>query len=80
MQIPAEFPKELFIEIANQPDFIGRITITFGKDQYHAEIDILLKESMKIYRHVKSFYNFTSAREAQESSYHFLAQYLKTTK
>jgi hypothetical protein len=75
-----EFPKELFIEIANQPDFIGRISISFAKDFYHAEIDILLKESMKIYRHVKSFYNFSSAREAQESSYHHLAHYLKTTK
>ena len=75
-----EYPKELFIEIANQPDFVARISISFGKDRYHTDVDILLKESMKIYRHIKSFYNFTSEREAQDSSYHYLAQYLKDTK
>jgi hypothetical protein len=59
-----DFPVEKYIELENNPYFLGRITINQVKENYHAEIDIIHKESHKIFKHVDIVYNQYSAEEA----------------
>lgn len=59
-----EFPTEKYIDLDNNPYLMGRITINqVGKD-FHAEVDIIHRESHKIFRHVDIVYNEGSAEEA----------------
>lgn len=59
-----EFPVEKYIELENNPYLMGRITINQVKDNFNAEIDIIHKESHKIFKHVDMVYNQYSAEEA----------------
>lgn len=60
----AEYPLEKYIELENNPYLLGRITIHQVKDQFHAEIDIIHKESHKIFKHVDIIYQQYSSEEA----------------
>ena len=59
-----DFPVEKYIELENNPYLMGRITINQVKDNFNAEIDIIHKESHKIFKHVDMVYNQYSAEEA----------------
>ena len=60
----SEYPKEHYIELENNPYLMGRIAINHIKDDFVAEIDIIHKESHKIYRHIDILYSGYSAEEA----------------
>lgn len=74
------YPKEHFIEIEHQPEFIARITLNQIGDAYNSEIDILLEESRKIYFHVGDLYNISEETEALELSVQKLAKFLRGSK
>lgn len=59
-----DFPVERYIELENNPYLMGRITINQIKDHFNAEVDIIHKESHKIFKHVDMVYNQFSAEEA----------------
>jgi hypothetical protein len=59
-----DFPHEKYIDLENNPYLIGRITLHHVKDQYHAEVDIIYKESHKIFKHVDIVYHQHSSEEA----------------
>ena len=75
-----EFPQEHFIEIENEPDFLGRITVNKLQSQYSSEIDIVVNESRKIYRHVKMLYNVTDYKDIIDLSVQELARFLRNEK
>lgn len=58
------FPHEKYIDLENNPYLLGRITVHHVKDDYHAEVDIIHKESHKIFKHVDIIYNQYSSEEA----------------
>ena len=60
----SEFPQEKYIDLDNNPYLLGRVTIYHVKDDYHAEVDIIHKESHKIFKHVDIVYHQYSAEEA----------------
>lgn len=60
----AEYPVEKYIDLENNPYLLGRIIIHHVKDQFHAEIDIIHKESHKIFKHVDIIYQQLSSEEA----------------
>jgi hypothetical protein len=60
----SEYPKEHYIELENNPYLMGRIAINHIKDDFVAEVDIIHKESHKIYHHVDILYHGYSAEEA----------------
>lgn len=60
----SEYPKEKYIELDNNPYLLGRITVHVVKEDYHAEIDIIHKESHKIFKHIDVIYHQHSAEEA----------------
>ncbi len=59
-----EFPQEKYIDLENNPYLLGRVTIYHVKEDYHAEVDIIHKESHKIFKHVDIIYNQYSSEEA----------------
>lgn len=59
-----EFPQEKYIDLDNNPYLLGRVTIYHVRDDYHAEVDIIHKESHKIFKHVDIVYQQYSAEEA----------------
>lgn len=58
------YPVEKYIDLENNPYLIGRITVHQVKDDFHAEVDIIHKESHKIFKHVEMVYRQPSGEEA----------------
>lgn len=75
MQIK-EFPAEYFIKLEGQDFLIGRLSINKMKSSYWVEIDIVTKESRKIYAHVGNLYNMSDVDEAITSSVQMLSTYV----
>lgn len=73
-----EFPVEKYIELENNPYLLGRISINQVKDSFHAEVDIIHKESHKIFKHVDIVYNQYSAEEALIVGVQRLRQFLES--
>ena len=61
-----EWPQEKLVEFENDPFFLGRISVFPVKNKFHAEIDIIQKESVKIYKHIGSLYNLDTVEDAFE--------------
>ncbi len=59
-----EFPQEKYIDLENNPYLLGRVIIYHVKEDFHAEVDIIHKESHKIFKHVDIIYNQYSSEEA----------------
>ncbi len=72
------YPVEKYIDLENNPYLLGRITIHQVKDAYHAEIDIVHKESHKIFKHIDIVYNQYSGEEALITGVQRLRQFLES--
>jgi hypothetical protein len=72
-----DFPQEKYIDLENNPYLLGRITVNQVKDDFHAEVDIIHKESHKIFKHVDIIYNQQSAEEAVITGVQRLRLYLE---
>ncbi len=59
-----DYPVEKYIDLENNPYLLGRITLNQVKEEFSAEVDIIHRESHKIFRHVDIIYRQLSAEEA----------------
>ncbi len=75
MQIK-EFPAEYFIKLDGQDFLLGRLSINKMENSFWVEIDIVTKESKKIYAHVGNLYNISDIDEAITSSVQMLSTYV----
>lgn len=71
------YPVEKYIELENNPYLLGRIIITQVKESFHAEIDIVHKESHKIFKHIGIIYNEYSGEEALITGIQRMRQFLE---
>jgi hypothetical protein len=60
----SDFPVEKYIDLENNPYLLGRVTIHHVRDEFHAEVDIIHKESHKIFKHVDIIYHQHTSEEA----------------
>lgn len=74
------YPKEHFVRIENEPDFLGRITVNLVYGKFNAEIDIVQEESRKIFRHVNILYGKEDEQEAIDAAMQYLAKFLRNEK
>ena len=72
-----EFPAEYFIKLDGQDFLLGRLSINKMNSSYWVEIDIVTKESKKIFAHVGNLYNTADLDEAVNRSVEMLAKYVK---
>ncbi|MCB9061644.1 MAG: hypothetical protein H6622_08995 [Halobacteriovoraceae bacterium] len=74
-----EYPYELFIQIDNNEHLLGRVTVCSQINSFSIDIDIVTKESKKIFQHVESLYNCLDESEgidlAIQKLSHFLQRY-----
>ncbi len=78
-----EYPQDFFIEISSDEYREGRITINKLDDRFSSEIDIVQKETKKIWHHVGSYYNFSDSQskdEVLEISVQHLSNFLNPKK
>ena len=59
-----DFPLEKYIDLENNPYLLGLVTVHQVKDLFHAEVDIIHRESHKIFKHVDIIYHQQSSEEA----------------
>ncbi|MFP5457627.1 MAG: hypothetical protein ACLGG7_02740 [Bacteriovoracia bacterium] len=67
--MPESFPLERLVEFTNDPYFLGRIVVHQVKDRFHVEVDVVSRESFKIFRHIGTLYDFDDHRDAIEMGY-----------
>ncbi len=76
MQIK-EFPAEYFVKLDGQEFLLGRLSINKMNSSFWVEVDIVQKESKKIFAHVGNLYNVSDLDEAVTSSVQLLSKYVK---
>lgn len=72
-----EFPAEYFIKLDGQEFLLGRLSINKMNKSFWVEVDIVQKESKKIFAHVGNLYNVADLDEAITSSVQMLSKYVK---
>lgn len=75
-----EFPAEYFIELKGEDYLVGRLMINKMNANYWVEVDIVQKESRKIWSHVGDIHNNTDLDEAVHQSVQLLSDFLKKFK
>jgi hypothetical protein len=75
-----EFPAEYFIKLDGQDFLLGRLSINKMNTSYWVEIDIVQKESKKIFAHVGNLYNTADLDEAVTRSVQMLSNYVSPKK
>lgn len=73
----SDYPLEKYIDLENNPYLLGRITIHYVKEHYHAEVDIIHKESHKIFKHIDIIYHQQDSSEALISGIQRLRNFLE---
>jgi hypothetical protein len=75
-----EFPAEFFIKLDGQDFLLGRLLVNKMNQSYWVEIDIVQKESKKIWAHVDDLYGIGELDEAIDMSVQSLSDYLNKHK
>ncbi len=73
----SSYPQEKYIDLENNPYLLGRISINQVKESFHAEVDIIHRESHKIFKHVDIVYHQPSEEEALITGIQRLRQFLE---
>ena len=73
----SSYPQEKYIDLENNPYLMGRISINQVREQFHADVDIIHRESHKIFKHVEIVYNQHTAEEALITGVQRLRQFLE---
>lgn len=74
------FPKEHYIKFESDPYREGRIIVTKLHDGFSVEVDVVQKESKKIWYHVGQYYKLPSENEAVEEGVQRLIEFLQKFK
>lgn len=72
-----EFPAEFFVKLEGNEFLLGRLSINKMNASFWVEIDIVQKESKKIYAHVGNVYGISELDEAVDRSVQTLSDFLK---
>ena len=70
------YPKEFVVKISEEEYRIGRITVNKNSRGFTAEIDIVQRETMKIWHHVEFLHALEDEHEAREMGVHKLTTFL----
>ena len=73
-----EFPAEFFIKLEGQDFLLGRLSVNKMNGSYWVEVDIVQRESKKIWAHVDNLFGISELDEAVDRSVQRLSDYLKS--
>jgi hypothetical protein len=72
-----EFPAEYFIKLEGQEFLLGRLSVNKLNSAFWVEVDIVQKESKKIWAHVGDLHGIVDLDEALHKSVQALADFVK---
>ncbi len=76
-----EYPIDYFVPLNGQEYLLGRITLNKANrgahDVFNVEIDLVQRESKKIWRHVENLYHIPDEREAIELAMQKLSEFVR---
>jgi hypothetical protein len=75
-----EFPKEFYLELTNNDNLLARVVINKSNKDFHYEIDIVFKESRKIFRHIGREYGLDDERDALDQAVIKASRFLNSLK
>jgi hypothetical protein len=75
-----EFPAEYFIKLEGQEFLLGRLSVNKLNSAFWVEVDIVQKESKKIWAHVGDLHGIVDLDEALHKSVQTLADFVKDHK
>ncbi len=64
MQEVCEYPAEHWVELKGDPFYRGRIVIYPVSERFHLDVDIVYKDSPKIFCHIGTFLGNEDERES----------------
>lgn len=68
MKTQRDFPLELLIELVGNQDLEGRLTLTKAHRGFYVDIDLIFKESKKIFRHLAQVGPYGEFEEARDQA------------
>ena len=77
MKSHSDYPKELFVPIEGSPYHLGRLTVNKMHDGVYVEIDVVFKESRKIWSNVDRLYRQLDEQDALDNAMQSLSNYLR---
>lgn len=72
-----EYPQDFFVNIESEQNRLGRITINLHSDAFTVEIDIVQKDSRKIWHHIDTLYKVDNRDDALQLGVQRLSQFLR---
>lgn len=72
-----EFPAEYFIKLEGQEFLLGRLSVNKLNSAFWVEVDIVQKDSKKIWAHVADLHGIVDLDEALHKSVQTLADFVK---
>lgn len=74
------YPHEYYLELTGEANMLGRITLLKYKEVFSVEVDIVFRESKKIFIHVGVFFNLDDHQEAIDFGVMKLSSYLASVR
>lgn len=72
-----EYPQDFFVNIDNEESRLGRITLNLHGDTFTVEVNIVQKESRKIWHHIDTLYKVENRDHALQMGVQRLSQFLR---
>lgn len=72
-----EYPQDFFVNIESELNRLGRITLNLHGETFTVEIDIVQKDSRKIWHHVDTIYKIDDRDNALQLGVQRLSQFLQ---
>lgn len=71
-----EYPQEFYINLENNENLQGRISVNLISQKFCYEVDIVFRESKKIFKHVGREYDFEDEKDAVDHGVMYLSKFL----
>jgi len=75
-----DYPKHFHMELENNENLLGRITVFMDREKFNVEVDIVFVEGRKIFKHVKQGYGYEDEQDAVDQGVTILSKYLSSLK
>ncbi|MCO4792296.1 MAG: hypothetical protein KC493_01195 [Bacteriovoracaceae bacterium] len=72
-----EYPQDFFLVLQDSPFLEGRISLNKLDNGFCVEVDVVQKESRKIYKHIDILYGHEDEQEAIDAGVQRLSQFFK---
>ncbi len=75
-----EFPQDFYIDISNNDSLLGRVSVNKIRTKFVFEVDIVFRESKKIFKHICQGFDHEDKSEAVDQGVMKLSHYLNSLK